>query len=179
MDIDIKELIKAAAEGLDLKDFKGDMVGVKVVENEIGNVETGGIGVQINHYGDDRSTTLTTSDKDIKTAIEELQNAKDDRSEFLFRNKKQWWAVYRVLKEFCNYPADMKGFETKMKELGIADVDGRPALSYESLKGASKDVPKIAVCSPSAWNVFESISENYKQQCVVADFLMIKLGIKS
>lgn len=47
MDIDIKELIKAAAEGLDLKDFKGDVVGVKVVENEIGNVEAGGIGIQI------------------------------------------------------------------------------------------------------------------------------------
>lgn len=46
MDIDIKELIKAAAEGFNLKDFKGDVVGVKVVENEIGNVEKGGIGVQ-------------------------------------------------------------------------------------------------------------------------------------
>lgn len=52
MDIDIKELIKAAAEGLDLKDFKGDVVGVKVVENEIGNVEAGGIGVQ-KVYGKD------------------------------------------------------------------------------------------------------------------------------
>ena len=46
MDIDIKDLIKAAAEGMNLKDFKGDVVGVKVVENEIGNVEAGGIGVQ-------------------------------------------------------------------------------------------------------------------------------------
>ncbi|MBQ6085020.1 MAG: hypothetical protein IJK94_00790 [Bacteroidaceae bacterium] len=179
MDIDFKELIKAAAEGLDLKDFKGDVVGVKVVENEIGNVEAGGIGVQTNHYEDNKSTHLTASDKDIKVAIEELLEAKDDKSEFLFRNKKQWWAVYRVLKEFCNYPADMKGFETKMKELCVADVNGRPAMSYESLKGASKDIPKIAVCSPSAWSVFESISDNYKQQCIVADFLMLKLGIKS
>ena len=46
MDIDIKELIKAAAEGFDLSNFKGDVVGVKIVENEIGNVEEGGIGVQ-------------------------------------------------------------------------------------------------------------------------------------
>ena len=46
MDIDIKELIKAAAEGFDLRNFKGDVVGVKIVENEIGNVEEGGIGVQ-------------------------------------------------------------------------------------------------------------------------------------
>lgn len=46
MDIDIKELIKAAAEGFDLSNFKGDVVGVKVVENEIGHIEDGGIGVQ-------------------------------------------------------------------------------------------------------------------------------------
>lgn len=49
MDIDIKELAelaKAAASGFDLSDFKGDVVGFKYVENEIGNVEQGGIGVQ-------------------------------------------------------------------------------------------------------------------------------------
>lgn len=46
MDIDIKELIKAVAEDLDLSNFKGDVVGVKIVENEIGNVEDGGIGIQ-------------------------------------------------------------------------------------------------------------------------------------
>lgn len=156
----------------------GDLVLEKHVENEIGNVETGGIGIQINHYGESRRPTLTVSDNGIKSAIEALMEAKDDKDEHLFRNKKQWWAVYRVLKEFCNYPADMKGFEAKMKDLEVADVDGRPALSYESLKGASKDVPKLA-CSPSAWNGFESISDNYKQQCVVAEFLMHKLGIKS
>ena len=51
MDIDIKELIKAATEGFDLSNFKGDVVGVKIVENEIGNVEEGGIGIQ-KIYGD-------------------------------------------------------------------------------------------------------------------------------
>lgn len=49
MDIDIKELIKAAAEGFDLSNFKGDVVGVKLVENEFGNIEPGGIGIQINN----------------------------------------------------------------------------------------------------------------------------------
>ena len=156
----------------------GDLVLEKHVENEIGNVEAGGIGIQINHYEESRMPSLTVSDKDIKSATEALMEAKDDKGQHLFRNKKQWWAVYRVLKEFCNYPADMKGFEAKMKELEVANTDGRPALSYESLKGASKDVPKLA-CSPSAWSGFESISDNYKQQCVVAEFLMRKLGIKS
>lgn len=46
MDIDIEKLIKAAAEGLDLSNFKGDVVGFKYVENEIGNVAEGAVGVQ-------------------------------------------------------------------------------------------------------------------------------------
>ena len=49
MDIDIKELIKAATEGFDLSKFKGDVVAVKLVENEFGNIEPGGIGIQINN----------------------------------------------------------------------------------------------------------------------------------
>ncbi len=48
MDIDIKELVKAAAEGFNLKDFNGDVVGVKIVENQFGNIEPGGIGIQVN-----------------------------------------------------------------------------------------------------------------------------------
>ncbi len=54
MEIDIKELAKTVAESLNLKDFKGDIVGVKVVENEFGNIEPGGIGIQINHNKDDQ-----------------------------------------------------------------------------------------------------------------------------
>ena len=171
----------AALEAISKSGIKvaGDLVLEKHVEHEVANVEAGGIGIQINHRRDENSTPLTVSDKDIKAAIEQLLEAKGNKDGFLFRNKKQWWAVYRVLKEYCNYPTDMKGFEAKMKELGVTNVEGRPALSYESLKGASKEIPKISVCSPSAWSGFKSISDNYKQQCVVADFLMLKLGINS
>lgn len=51
MDIDIEKLAKAAASGFDLSNFKGDVVGVKIVENEFGIIEEGGIGVQKNYYG--------------------------------------------------------------------------------------------------------------------------------
>lgn len=46
MDIDIEKLAKTVAESLNLKDFKGDVVALKVVETEIGNIAPGGIGVQ-------------------------------------------------------------------------------------------------------------------------------------
>ena len=154
----------------------GDLVLEKNVEYEVNNVENGGIGIQIINGKD---TLLTTSDKDIKLAIEELLNAKNEVGEFVFMNKKQWWAVYRVLFHFCNYPSQMKAFETKMLELEVTKVDGKRDLSYDSLSKASNEVPLMAKCSPSTWNAYKDISDNYKQQYVVAEFLMIKLGIKS
>lgn len=45
MELDAEKLVKAFAEKLDLSNFKGDIVAFKHVENEIGNVEKGGIGV--------------------------------------------------------------------------------------------------------------------------------------
>jgi len=176
MDIDIKELVKAAAEGFNLKDFKGDVVGVKIVENQFGNIEPGGIGIQVNNGKDE---PIAKSDKDIKAVIEALLKAKDDKDGFIFRNKKQWWAVYRVLSTFCNYPKQMTAFGTKMKELKVDEVDGKRDYSYDSLSAAPKEVPQMATCSPSAWNAFKDINENYKQQYDVAEFLMQKLGIKS
>ena len=176
MDIDIKELVKAAAEGFNLKDFKGDVVGVKIVENQFGNIEPGGIGIQVNNGKDE---PIAKSDKDIKAVIETLLMAKDDKDGFIFRNKKQWWAVYRVLSTFCNYPKQMTAFGTKMKELKVDEVDGKRDYSYESLSAAPKEVPQMATCSPSAWNAFKDINDNYKQQYDVAEFLMQKLGIKS
>ncbi len=73
MDIDIKELIKAAAEGLDLSNFKGDVVGVKVVENEIGNVEEGGIGVQKVYSSMDSKRTADKRGKSTSCGVASQQ----------------------------------------------------------------------------------------------------------
>lgn len=62
MDIDIKELIRTATEGLDLSKFKGDVVGFKYVENEFGTIEEGGIGVQKNYYCTKEGNTPTLKD---------------------------------------------------------------------------------------------------------------------
>lgn len=71
MDIDIKELIKTAAGNLDLKDFKGDVVAVKYVENEFGTIENGGIAIQNNYYG----TAKKADGRDVATILDEpLEN---------------------------------------------------------------------------------------------------------
>lgn len=177
MDIDnIKELAKTVAESFNLKEFKGDIVALKVVENEFGNIEAGGIGVQNNIVKD---VPLTVSDKEIKATLEALLKEKDDKDKLLFRNKKQWWAVYRVLSTFCQFPKQMTSFKTKITDMEI-DYGGNPnVITYDSLTDAPKAVPQMATSSPSAWATYKDISDNYKQQYAVAEFLMLKLGIKS
>lgn len=123
-------------------------------------------------------STLTVSDKEIKSAVESLMKELEDNGEFLFRNKKQWYAVYRVLETYCNYPSKMTLFVSKMKELELDHIDAKRTLTYESLVAAPKEVPLMA-CTPSNWSTLKDKSEHYMQQYVVAEFLMLKLGVKS
>ena len=154
----------------------GDLVLEKNVEYEVNNVEDGGIGIQIING---KEIPMTTSDKDIKATLESLLKEKDDKGKLLFKNKKQWWAVYRVLSTFCQYPKQMNSFKTKITDMEI-DYGGNPnVITYNSLAAAPKDVPQMATSSPSAWDTYKEISDNYKQQYVVAEYLMTKLGIKS
>jgi hypothetical protein len=173
-----KEDMIAALEAISKSGItvKGDLVLEKKVDYEVANVENGGIGIQINNGKD---VQFTVSDKDIKATLEALLKEKDDKDKLLFRNKKQWWAVYRVLSTFCQYPKQMNSFKTKITDMEI-DYGGNPnVMTYDSLAAAPKDVPLMATCSPSTWDTLKDKSDNYKQQYAVAEFLMVKLGIKS
>ena len=146
---------------------------------------------------------MNIKDKEVKAAIEKLLKAKDVKNEFVFKNKKQWWAVYKVL-EKCQYPTKMTVFVIKMKELleskeeadkleslskvegkspdyrlYVVKIDGSRDLSYESLRAVAKDVPLLANCDPSMWKEYAEVNDNYKQQYVVAEFLMKELGLMS
>ena len=153
----------------------GNFVMEEHAECQFGNIEPGGIGIQNNYYGS-QNAPLTKADQDIKTAIEELLAAKDENDELLFRNKKQWWAVFRVLKDYCNYPSQMTAFIAKMNELGFSEIDEGRRPSYESIKKVPGDVPQMATTT-TTWNTVKEKSENYAQQYVVAEFLMKKLAI--
>lgn len=87
-----REYLQSALEALGKSGItvNGDLALEKHVENEIGNVEPGGTGIQINN-GDKAKTPMTAGDKDIKATIEALLKEKDDKGNLIFRNKKQWW----------------------------------------------------------------------------------------
>lgn len=130
--------------------------------------------VVYNKFCDDRAKT-TLSEDNIVNAINELMAARDEQGVPIFTDKAQWYAVYRVLQVYANYPEKMTQFKTKMNDLGFNEEN---KLTYDSLVSASKATPKIARIAPEAWNPLKDINQNYSKQYVVADFLMCKLGIK-
>jgi hypothetical protein len=172
-----QENLQKALEAISKSGIKvaGDLVLEKHVEYEVANVENGGIGIQIVN---DKDLPRTKSDKDVKSTIEELLRAKDEKGELVFKNKKQWWAVYRVLATYCNYPKKMTLFVTKINDFELDYAENTSILTYDSLSAAPKDVPLMS-CSPSAWDSLKDKSDSYMQQYIVAEYLMIKLGIKT
>ena len=142
MDIDIKELIKAAAEGFDLSKLKGDVVGIKVVENEIGNVEEGGIGVQKVYNG----TDVLNTDEGQQSAANH-----QERNEELFHfvhpelDEAETWRIHDAVKRIvklqgiqmiCQYLVQLKNEKkvllppnpsaayTELVRMGMPDGDG-------------------------------------------------------
>ena len=107
----------------------GDLVFEKHVEYEVNNVEAGGIGIQ---FANGKDAPLTVTDKNIRSAIEKLQEARDERGEYIMRDYDQWYAVFRVLSHYCGYPAKPKDFELSMRNIGADEL--RLPCKYESFR---------------------------------------------
>ncbi|MBQ8456812.1 MAG: hypothetical protein IJ540_04340 [Prevotella sp.] len=112
MDIDIKELIKAAAEGFDLSNFKGDVVGVKIVENEIGNVEEGGIGVQKVYGAIPQKATEGMSGKKKGGELPEWLASE---------NAKKYWSRLQEA-DFVDADYQLKASTTRKQAMYIAEL---------------------------------------------------------
>ena len=115
MDIDIKELIKTATENLNLKDFKGDIVAVKVVENEFGTIESGGIGVQNVYHGGEAETKPSTDNDDI-TDMEDVElchfihpSVTDDKERMQIHREIENLVRCNTIPNICSYLSKMAG----------------------------------------------------------------------
>ena len=73
---ELNELAKTIVANLDLSKFKGEVTLFKQVENEIGNVEPGGVGIQNNYYQGTQPAEQTdpTIDDPISNAPEVLSS---------------------------------------------------------------------------------------------------------
>ena len=168
-----KEDLQAAIEAISKSGIQvaGDLVLEKNVEYEVANVEAGGIGIQINNGKD---STLSVSDKDIKSAIEELQAIQDERGDFLMHDLDQWYAIFRVLSHFCGYPTKPKDFELTMKNIGADDL--RLPCKYENFRKVTLNkLPQ----NVALWRQYVNSADQYSlKQLKVAIKLMDLLHIE-
>ena len=168
-----KEDLQAALEAISKSGIQvaGDLVLEKNVEYEVANVEAGGIGIQINNGKD---STLSVSDKDIKSAIEELQAIQDERGDFLMHDLDQWYAIFRVLSHFCGYPTKPKDFELTMKNIGADDL--RLPCKYENFRKVTLNkLPQ----NVALWKQYVNSADQYSlKQLKVAIKLMDLLHIE-
>lgn len=137
-------------------------------------IEAGGVKNVTNNYYSEASP-VTKSEQNVNAAIDALLQAKGEDGKPLMTLQEQWWAVYRVLNELCNYPNKMTDFCRLMTDMGAEDFV--PPCKYSSLKSASLKVPLLSG-KVHLWKQFENLSEQYKVQVQVAGFLIEKLGFQ-
>ena len=136
MDIDIKELAKAAAEGFDLSKFKGDVVGVKVVENEIGNVEAGGIGVQKVYHGTDTHNATDGQQSPVQP-VGNPQVRNEERFHFVHPEIEddEAWRIHDAVKRLAAYQRvpEICAYLKELKQKGKVLLPSVSAVMYKEL----------------------------------------------
>lgn len=137
MDIDIEKLAKTVAESLNLKDFKGDVVALKVVENEIGNIASGGIGVQKVYRRDDTNTegkghannsprgNAGNSEKD-EECFHFIHPEVGEEESWIIHEGIKRLVTHQKVKEICKYLKDLK-------KSGKVLLPERPSNMYNEL----------------------------------------------
>jgi hypothetical protein len=134
------------------------------------NINTGTIGAAAK----DSAPKKNVAEQEVRELLQSLLKAPaEDGSGALMTDKGQWWAVYRVLNECCNYPKKMADFFQLMKSWQMDQAT--PSCTYDSLRAAQKSVPKLSA-KVTLWNQFRDLSDVYRKQCEVAAFLLQKLG---
>ena len=150
----------------------GDLVLEKNVEYEVNNVENGGIGIQI--VNGNKEKPLTISDKEIKSALVKLQEAKDEKGKLIMIDHDQWYAIFRVLSQFCGYPTKPKDFETSMKNIG-SDEFRIPCIYDNYRKVTLNKLPQ----NVALWKQYANSADQYSlKQLKVAMKLMELLNIE-
>lgn len=130
-------------------------------------------GVVENHYQINSSTDnapMTISDEKVKDILKKLLETTNADGDRLFQHKNQWYAVYRVLSEQCDYPNNMKDFCRVMVDMGMDSVT--PSCNYESVKKVPAELTQLA-CKVSLWrSLLNKSNTQTKKQIEVALKLM-------
>ena len=119
---------------------------------------------------------LTISDANIRSALEELLGFADEDGHRLFAQNNQWYAVFRVLSEQYDYPANMKEFCRVMTDMGMGEVN--PPCKYECIKKVPAEMTQLG-CKTALWHSYRNkATTQARKQIEVALKLMDLLSEK-
>ena len=123
-----------------------------------------------------REEVQTTSDRQMTDILKALTEATDAEGTRVFAQQNQWYAVFRVLSEQCDYPANMKDFCRVMTDMGMGEAT--PPCRYESIKKVPAEMTQLA-CKTTLWRSYlNRATTQAKKQIEVALKLMDLLAEK-
>lgn len=137
------------------------------IERQEIKVEKGGI---LNLGATQQMKHKEVEDEDIRDMIDDLLSEVDASGQRLMEDTAQWYAVFRVLSERCNYPAKLSDFCRLMAQMGYADAV--PPCTYNTVKAVHLQQLAVKV---ELWQQYRKVSEPLAKQCAVAQFLLERL----
>lgn len=136
---ELQKIAQSAMQGLNLSNFKGEVTAFKYVENEIGNVEKDGIGIQHNYYQNGAQPEQTEPDPLQELPAEqptgELTDGTIDQHRRLFKEamlKAQDYKPKDSYRYLLSNTYDWVAAERWGKDLGIIK-------NYAQLEGILQD----------------------------------------
>ena len=125
----------------------------------------------VNNCGQ-QQPSAPSAERRTAVLLRQLLDARDKEGLRLMTDQQQWYAVYRVLEEYDNYPRQMADFARAMAQLGMDRAT--PPCKHDSLRKASQAFPRLAG-KVSLWKQYSTLSEAYGKQCRVAEWLVEKM----
>lgn len=181
MDIDINEIIEKVTKNLDLSKFKGDVVGVKFVENQFGNIESGGIGIQIVN-GEETPREIQKEGKKNKGGRPSKSGQNIDKAfsydagtetnirlQYLYNGLKalKWIKEDTILKDFLSV---FNGRETSVRVVWTGDINTLAELFRELV------TRKAIVTLPQGESVWVMVNARFRNKEADVEFGNRKLG---
>lgn len=116
--------------------------------------------------------TSTKTDKQVKRAVEQLMDARDEQGAYLMQDQEQWFAVKAVLTQLCGFPVKPAEFEKVLRNLGVDQL--RVPYVYDSVRKVhAHQLPQ----NVELWHQYLNATDEYsRKQVVVAVKLMELLG---
>ena len=119
--------------------------------------------------------TRSAQSNDIHSALKALMDMTNEQDEPLITKKGQWYAVYKVLSELCNYPKAMTDFVNCLKEW--TDPSVRIPLDYDCMRKESQNLGRLTSKNIKEWKDYsDTATQKEKAYIDIAVALMSLLN---